>query len=164
MNKHPETLVPIRFTDCDPLGHLNNARYLDYFFNTREDQVRQEYGLDFFTVAQTQGVSWVVGQSQIGYFKPANYGEHVVIQSQVLGFDNRSLLVEMRMFNAAKTSLKALLWVTFMHVNLRTQKLENHNPEFLELFRQILVAVEEKSFDQRMAAVLSANKATQEAQ
>ena len=29
----------IRFQDCDPLRHLNNAKYFDYFFNAREEQV-----------------------------------------------------------------------------------------------------------------------------
>ena len=29
----------IRFQDCDPLRHLNNAKYFDYYFNAREDQV-----------------------------------------------------------------------------------------------------------------------------
>jgi len=159
MNKQPETLVPIRFSDCDPLGHLNNARYFDYFFNAREDQVREVYGLDFFTVAQTKGVSWVVGQSQIAYFKPANYGEQVVIQSRLIHYSDKSLQVEMRMLSEDKSVLKALLWVTFMHVNVRTQKLEMHAPEFMELFSSIHDPVEESHFDHRVANVLSANRA-----
>ena len=36
----------IRFQDCDPLQHLNNAKYFDYFFNAREDQVPKLYGLE----------------------------------------------------------------------------------------------------------------------
>ncbi len=34
-NKEPETQIVIRFQDCDPFGHLNNARYIDYFVNAR---------------------------------------------------------------------------------------------------------------------------------
>ena len=30
-----------RFSDCDPFGHLNNARYIDYFINAREDHLRR---------------------------------------------------------------------------------------------------------------------------
>ena len=37
----------IRFQDCDPLKHLNNAKYFDYFFNAREDQVATIYEFDY---------------------------------------------------------------------------------------------------------------------
>jgi acyl-CoA thioester hydrolase len=44
--KETESRVVIRFQDCDPLRHLNNAKYFDYFFNAREDQVPKLYGLE----------------------------------------------------------------------------------------------------------------------
>ncbi len=28
-----ESRVVIRFQDCDPMQHLNNAKYFDYYFN-----------------------------------------------------------------------------------------------------------------------------------
>jgi len=39
--KLTESRAIIRFQDCDPLRHLNNAKYFDYFYNAREDQVAQ---------------------------------------------------------------------------------------------------------------------------
>ncbi len=30
-----ESKVLIRFSDCDPFNHLNNARYIDYFINAQ---------------------------------------------------------------------------------------------------------------------------------
>ena len=36
----------IRFSDCDPIGHLNNQRYMDYFLNAREDHLRQYLAFD----------------------------------------------------------------------------------------------------------------------
>lgn len=32
MNKNPNSVYTVRFNDCDLFGHLNNARYIDYFF------------------------------------------------------------------------------------------------------------------------------------
>ena len=29
-NKTPESTRIVRFQDCDPYGHLNNAKYIDY--------------------------------------------------------------------------------------------------------------------------------------
>ena len=36
----------IRFQDCDPLQHLNNAKYFDYYFNARDDQVPKLYNVE----------------------------------------------------------------------------------------------------------------------
>lgn len=50
--KETESRAVIRFQDCDPLKHLNNAKYFNYFFNSREDQVPKLYGveiIDFIT-------------------------------------------------------------------------------------------------------------------
>ena len=37
----------IRFIDCDPIGHLNNSKYLDYMLNAREDHVEDYYGFTY---------------------------------------------------------------------------------------------------------------------
>ena len=31
-----QSTVKIRFQDCDPFNHLNNAAYLNYFVNARD--------------------------------------------------------------------------------------------------------------------------------
>jgi len=46
MEKLLTKLVKIRFQDCDPFNHLNNSKYIDYFINTREDQLLEYYGLE----------------------------------------------------------------------------------------------------------------------
>jgi acyl-CoA thioester hydrolase len=38
----------IRFQDCDPFNHLNNGRYVDYYINSREDQLLENYNIDLF--------------------------------------------------------------------------------------------------------------------
>ena len=40
MNTSPASVAEIRFSDCDPFGHLNNARFLDYFLHKIEKQWR----------------------------------------------------------------------------------------------------------------------------
>ena len=44
-----QSAVKIRFQDCDPFNHLNNAAYLNYFVNAREDQISKHYGIDIVT-------------------------------------------------------------------------------------------------------------------
>ncbi len=73
--KEPESTAEIRFQDCDPFGHLNNARYIDYFMNARTDQIAEYYGLQLLQEGQSK--SWVVTKSQIVYFVPAKLMETV---------------------------------------------------------------------------------------
>ena len=108
MKKLPNTLqstVKIRFQDCDPFNHLNNAAYLNYFVNAREDQILEQYGIDIYKMAKTIGVSWVVGSNQIAYINPAFLMEEVIIESQLLNFDETSLFIELKMWNKDKTKI-----------------------------------------------------------
>ena len=57
MEKVLKSTYTIRFSDCDMFAHLNNARYIDYFLNAREDHLRTYYNLDLRTFQQ-KGLSW----------------------------------------------------------------------------------------------------------
>ena len=47
MEKEVSSVVKIRFSDCDPIGHLNNVKYLEYMLNAREDHVEEFYGFTY---------------------------------------------------------------------------------------------------------------------
>lgn len=42
--KETESRVVIRFQDCDPLQHLNNAKYFDYFLMLGKIRCRNYMG------------------------------------------------------------------------------------------------------------------------
>jgi acyl-CoA thioester hydrolase len=148
-----ESKTKVRFQDCDPFNHLNNAAYLNYFMNAREDQLIDNYGIDIYKMARKEGRSWVVGSNQITYLKPAFLMEEIVIQSQLLQFGDSHLLVELRMLNLDKTEIKAIMWSTFVHFNLLQQKREIHSEEFMKLFKEVVNPATESSFEQRISTV-----------
>ncbi len=133
--KLSESKMLIRFPDCDPFNHLNNARYLDYFIIAREDHLLKDHGFNIYQYAQEKGVSWVVGQSQVVYLRPAMLMEQVIVQSTLLKWGEKDLLVEMRMWDKEKKILKSLLWIKFIHINMKTQRSEEHSKELEERFR-----------------------------
>jgi len=137
LNKNPESTVLIRFPDCDPLKHLNNARYIDYFMNAREDHLMNAYDLNVYDYPKETGAVWVVAQNQIAYVRPAWFMETVVIQSTLLHAGNRKLLVEMRMLNADKTELKAVIWAVFAHFDVNTQRSIEHLPEMMDFLKSV---------------------------
>ena len=151
LEKFPESMVKIRFADCDPFNHLNNSKYIDYFINAREDHVLEHYGFDIYKMAKEKGVSWVVAQNQIAYLAPANLMETVIIQTQLLNCSDKSLIVEGVMWDESKTMIKAVLWTKLVHFELRTQKSHPHSEELMTLFKQIENPLAEQvSFEQRV--------------
>lgn len=131
MNQHLESFYTVRFNDCDPFRHLNNARYIDYFLNAREDHLRDYYQFDLASVYK-KGMGWVVMQHDITYLRPASFNEKVCIRTGLLDAGNEHLLVEMLMMNENQSQLKALMHTTFIPVSLSTGKREPHTTEFME--------------------------------
>jgi thioesterase-3 len=125
----------IRFPDCDPFNHLNNSRYLDYFINAREDHLLRFHHFNIYELAREKGISWVVSKNQIVYLKPALLMEKVTIESTLIRMDEREIDVEMTMWNDNKTVMKAFLWTTFVHFNLKTQRREIHSADLINAFQ-----------------------------
>ncbi|CAA6828713.1 MAG: Thioesterase [uncultured Aureispira sp.] len=138
-----------RFQDSDPFNHLNNGKYIDYMMNAREDQIEAYYGLDLLDLAKNQRVGWVVATNQISYINSAITMEELYIDSQLMNFSAKHLDVEIRMWNKDKTQLKAFLWVRFVHVNLRDQKVSAHSEKLMHLFEEVVFPIEQSNFDAR---------------
>lgn len=140
----------IRFQDCDPFNHLNNGSYINYFINHREDQLIKHYNIDIYDMAKSIGISWVTGSNQIAYLRPAFLMETVIIESQLIAYDESQLKVEMRMYDENRTQLKAVLWSVFVHFNLVSQKREQHRASEMELFQAINNPINTEIFEQRI--------------
>ena len=152
LKKELESKVFIAFGDCDPFRHLNNARYIDYFLNAREQQLSEAYN---FSLAEwgARGKGWFVTQNQVAYLKPARYAETVLIVSRILEFSDYDILLEMVMWDKKKANIKAVFWSRLSHIDLIEGKKIEHNHELKELFNTVTYSEEDielKSFDRRV--------------
>ncbi|MBI3518095.1 MAG: acyl-CoA thioesterase [Bacteroidetes bacterium] len=138
MTKTPSSTYKIRFNDCDMFGHLNNARYIDYLINARQDHLKENYGFDFAEYYKNN-LGWVINSHEITYLKPAFFDEIVSIQSCLLKVDNGSLLVEALMMDENKHHLKAIMRSKLILVNIKTGKKEVHTPEFMNWAMSLVV-------------------------
>lgn len=134
-----ESRVIIRFQDCDPLQHLNNAKYFDYYFNAREDQVAKLYGFDPGQLFSELKSSWVVYQHQISYIRPALVSEWVRIMSRIISVEEDTIVTEFYMTDVTRTQLKNVLWVTLKYVSVETGKRIPHHEPVKELLETIRV-------------------------
>ena len=145
----------IRFQDCDPYGHLWNAKHIDYFLYAREDQVRDAYDLDIYEIGQTHGIGWVVASNQIAYLKPAHMLEKVTITSKIIDLGARAMTVEFQMINRDKGHLISMLWSRFAHFDLKTRKSIPHGDEMMERFKTVVNPVPAASFEERVKQLRS---------
>ncbi|ALW85143.1 hypothetical protein AUC43_08585 [Hymenobacter sedentarius] len=143
--KTPETTHRVYFQDCDMLGHLNNARYLDYFLNAREEHTTAHYSLNMGELAREQSAAWVITKHHISYLKPARQGAQVRISSQLIHFDNSNLVLEMQMRDEAGARLLALLWSEMTFVTMPAGTRTDHANGMMDLLDQL--DVEEVSYD-----------------
>jgi thioesterase-3 len=155
MKKIVESKAKVRFQDCDPFNHLNNSKYIDYFMNAREDHILTNYNLDIFAQVNTLGKSWVVTAHQIAYIRPSSLNEEIVIESQLIEFTNKTLRVEMKMFDNTKTVLKAVLWTTFSYFDIQNKRIAEHSEELNSLFTKIVNPIEKNSFEERCGIIIN---------
>jgi len=66
--------LDVRFRDCDPMGHVNNAVYLTYLEQARFAHWRAVWGHNFEGLPDgTPGV--ILARAEIDYRIPARYGD-----------------------------------------------------------------------------------------
>ncbi len=74
------SLVKVRFNECDPMGHLNNANYLTYLEQVAFDAIAAAE-MDRFTLVERYGALFVVRKHEVTYQQPALENEWLLIRS-----------------------------------------------------------------------------------
>jgi len=152
--KEPESIVKVRFQDCDPFGHLNNARFIDYFLNARQDQLAQHYNLSTYEANDPARASWVIRQTHIAYLQPVPAMTDVLIRTRLINYTETSLVVEGLMLDREARHLKAIVWFEFVYVSLANGRPLSQPAELMELFRAVLVpgVYQPSGFNRRVEA------------
>ncbi len=74
--------LEVRFRDCDPMGHVNNAVYLTYLEQTRFNHWRSLWGFGTpHGPPEPPGV--ILARVECDYKRPATYGETLEVRLTV---------------------------------------------------------------------------------
>lgn len=97
----------VRFRDCDPMGHVNNAVYLTYLEQTRLAHWRSLWG--FGTPQLTPGRPGVIlARVECDYRRPATYGETLEVHLSIAQLGRSSFHYEYEIVdNEGRTVLTA---------------------------------------------------------
>ncbi len=92
------TPIVVRSTDLDAYGHVNNARYVEYFEWGRFDWLA-DTGLG--TQAKPDGSAYVVVNINVAYRKEARLGDHLQLTTQLASLGNSSFTMTQKLRNSA---------------------------------------------------------------
>ena len=160
MEKEISTSTKIRFADCDPLGHLNNVKYLEYMLNAREDHVEQQWGFSYEEYTKKTGCTWVAIQNEIAYLREVRYNCMVMISSKIIELNDRTVKVELQMKSPDSKIVYAVLWATAIYFNVKTRKSEVHPDSVFSQFNPMLVSLSENSFSDRISTLRKLNQSS----
>jgi len=157
--KYPTSTGRIDFQDCDPFGHLNNTKYLNYMMNARADHLREYYNLDIYKHTNKTQNAWIVSKNKIAYLQPVIYNELVLYETQLLYCDKRRVMPQCIMYAGDKNVIYAILWAEFMYIDINTSRPKKHEPEIQELFAGLLInndsgrKLEDLNFDESVRQI-----------
>ena len=81
--------LEVRFRDCDPLGHVNNAVYLTYLEHARLMLWRAVWGFNLGD-AGVDGPGVILARVEIDYKRPARYGDVLDVRISLAGIGRTS--------------------------------------------------------------------------
>ena len=156
---YPTSTGRIDFQDCDPFGHLNNTKYLNYMMSARSDHLRKYYNLDIYQHTEKTQNAWIVSKNKIAYLYPVTFNKIVMYESQLIYTDQRRVVLQCTMYSEDKSLIHAILWAEFIYIDIKTGRPKKHEEEIQSLLDKIIVnnngneKVEDLDFDKTVKQI-----------
>jgi len=114
-----QTTIKVRGYHLDVYQHVNNARYLEFLEEARWEWLEE---VEAFHWLQEQKLAFVVVNININYRRPAMLGDVLTIDSEITQLNGKSGIIAQRVLLAGQETVVADAAITFVCIDLRTQK------------------------------------------
>lgn len=114
-----QTTIKVRGYHLDVYQHVNNARYLEFLEEARWQWLEE---VEAFHWLLEQKLAFVVVNININYRRPAVLGDVLAIDSQITQLNGKSGIIAQRVLLAGEETVVADAALTFVCIDLRTQK------------------------------------------
>ncbi|MGC1071425.1 acyl-CoA thioesterase [Pantoea agglomerans] len=114
-----QTTIKVRGYHLDVYQHVNNARYLEFLEEARWEWLEE---VEAFHWLQEQKLAFVVVNININYRRPAVLGDVLTIESEITQLNGKSGIIAQRVLLAGQDTVVADAALTFVCIDLRTQK------------------------------------------
>ena len=74
-HKKVVTDIPVRFSDIDSMGHVNNAVYLTYF-----EEGRKNFVLSVFGIVHPEDYNFILAHISCDFLKPISISDMVTLE------------------------------------------------------------------------------------
>lgn len=132
------TFITVRGFHIDVYQHVNNARYLEFLETARWEWLDNKSGFKWMI---ENNIAFIVVNININYRKPATLGNVLRIDSSLQQLNTRSGVLEQVVTHDGDIVADATL--TFVCIDLRTQKALTLEGELLERLRELELKEEE---------------------
>jgi acyl-CoA thioester hydrolase len=106
--------IEVRFRDCDPMGHVNNAVYLTYLEQARFAHWRALWGFSLEALPDgSPGV--ILARAEIDFRRPARYGDVLEVRIGLVGIGRTSFTYEYEVADASGTLVASARTVQVMY-------------------------------------------------
>lgn len=95
--------VPVRFSDMDAMGHVNNAVYLTYLEAARVDYIARVMG-----IVDPKDYDVIIARVEIDYKSPASNRETILVGCRVTELGGSSMMMDYRLEDKETGRLVAL--------------------------------------------------------
>ena len=109
--------IEVRFRDCDPLGHVNNAAYLTYLEQARLFYWRSlwGFGLEGNERERRSRPGVIMARAEIDYRLPAHYGQTLEVRIDVAAIGKTSFTYDYEIVDEAERVIASARTVQVMY-------------------------------------------------
>ncbi|WP_158783294.1 thioesterase family protein [Pantoea sp. BAV 3049] len=132
-----QTTIKVRGYHLDVYQHVNNARYLEFLEEARWAWLEKLEAFDWMTENR---LAFVVVNININYRRPAVLGDVLEINSQLLELGGKSGVIGQTVILSPGGEAVADARLTFVCIDLRTQKAQPMEGELKRRMEQMLSA------------------------
>jgi acyl-CoA thioester hydrolase len=104
--------LEVRFRDCDPLGHVNNAVYLTYL-----EQARLVYWKELWGFGEPGSTipGVIMARAEIDYRSPAHYGQTLEVRIAIAAIGKTSFTYDYEIVDAEGRAVASARTVQVMY-------------------------------------------------
>lgn len=131
------TTIKVRGYHLDVYQHVNNARYLEFLEEARWEWLER---LESFSWLEENHLAFVVVNININYRRPAVMGDVLNIHSKLVQLGGKSGVIGQTVTLAPQGETVADAMLTFVCIDLRTQKAQPMEGELKRRMEEMLSA------------------------
>ena len=118
--KHKIEVQP-RFNDFDPMGHVNNTIFMNYFDIGKVAYFKAVWNTDFIDWRE---IGLVIARIETDFMSPILMDERVVVRTTILRIGNKSLELSQQLINPDTNQLKAAARTIMVGFDVNTNSAE----------------------------------------